>query len=340
MKKITIKDIADYCGVSITTVSFIMNGKTQNISQETILAVNKAIKVLGYTRNEIARSLVTSKTYTIALVVPDITNLFYAAIAKEVNQVAIDNDYNVLLCDTSNSLTLEKKQIKILDSKRIDGLIVASRDSEKLLKSFENSRKVPIVIIDEDIENDSDYTLSVFTDDIKAGYLATRYMIERGHSNFFVLEGLEDSTNSRKRHMGVEKAVSEFDIDTKNIKYFNCDYKYEDAYITTLENYDKDKTAIIAFNDLMAYGAINALKKRMFNVPYDVSIICIDAINNKLQYSEILPLRLTSLSQEAGAIGKIAGIALINKINNRNNDSIKRFCIERKLYEGDTVRNI
>lgn len=334
MKKITIKDIADYCNVSATVVSWVINEKFEQISPETVSKVQHAVKKLGYERNEIARSLVTNKSNTIAVIIPDITNPFYAAIVKEVNNIAIKNGFNLLLCDTDNSLELEYKQIKSLDNKLIDGLIIASRNSKKILNKFRNPRSVPIVVIDEQVEMYNDKTTVITTDNVLAAERITNYAIRLGHESIFILGGFSDSTNTRNRYLGVKKSMEKHNIPLEKLKMVYADYKKEIAYIKSLEFLNKQYSCVLAFNDRMAYGAIEALKDMKLN---NISIAAFDAKFNLELFKNITNYDLTSINQDEYEIGRRAIKVLINNIKNRgafDNDSIT---IPSRIHRGNTL---
>lgn len=339
--KVTIKDIADFCGVSITTVSFVLNGKYSELSEETVEKVLGAIKELGYSRNEIARSLVTNKTHTIAVILPDITNRFYANIAKSISKISTERNYSILLCDTDRSLEIEKNQIQIFENRNIDGIIIASRNAQLLLDNFKNYRNVPIVIVDEEVHELAKNVLTVYTYNQVSSYKLTEYLINLGHKSFFVIEGLVDSTNNKYRKNGFYKALKDYDIDEKNSKFVRADYQMTKAYNLTLSAYEEKYSAIIAFNDLMAYGAIKALNERLIKVPENVSVVGFDAMSNIELVSKLSSIELTSINQAEKEIGKIAAESLIDQIEGKRDFSLNQeIALEATLFEGNTTKRL
>lgn len=338
MKKVTIKDIAKHCGVSITTVSWVLNGKTKELGSDTVIKVREAIDELGYNRNEIARSLVTSESRTIAIMVPDVTNLFYASIVKAANKIAMKNDYSILLCDTNNSIEDEMLQINILDNRQIDGLIIASRNAKKVLAQFDNNRSVPIVVIDEDITVKDKNIQIVNTDNSEAARELTNYVINHGHQRLFILGGLKDSTNTKVRLEGVEKGILENEIDKESLHIKYADYQMQKAYEIVKKYYSKEYSAIIAFNDMMAYGSIKALNEMNID---NVSVAGFDANPTLTLFNQMTNYDLTSINQEENLIGENAAQTLINKlIKEYDSTDSQIITIPSTLHEGNTVKKV
>lgn len=336
MKKVTIKDIAKHCGVSITTVSWVLNGKTTELSAETVEKVKKAVKELGYHRNEIARSLVTSESKTFAIIIPDITNLFYASIVKAANKIAMLNGYSILLFDTNNSLEDEMRQINILDNRQIDGLIIASRNAKQVLAAFDNNRSVPIVVIDERIEVNNKNIQVVNTDNTEAARKLTNYVIRHGHERLFVLGGLKDSTNTKDRLDGFNRAIEDNDLDRTNLHLEYADYQMEKAYEIVKETFTTKYSAIIAFNDMMAYGAMKALNEMGIK---DISVAAFDANPTLNMFNQLTNNDLTSINQDEKIVGEIATKELIKRLKNKKNHKENNvITIPSTLHTGDTVK--
>lgn len=336
MKKVTIKDIAKHCGVSITTVSWVLNGKTTELSSETVDKVKEAIKELGYHRNEIARSLVTSESKTFAIIIPDITNLFYASIVKAANKIAMLNGYSILLFDTNNSLEDEMRQINILDNRQIDGLIIASRNAKQVLASFDNNRSVPIVVIDERIEVDNKNLQVVNTDNAEAARKLTNYVIRHGHKRLYVLGGLKDSINTIDRLEGFNRAIEDNALNWADLHLEYADYQMQKAYEIVMETYSTEYSAIIAFNDMMAYGAMKALNE--MNIK-DISVAAFDANPTLNMFNQLTSYDLTSINQDEKMVGEIATKELIKRLKNKKNYGKNNvITIPSTLHEGNTVQ--
>lgn len=333
--KVTIKDIANYCGVSITTVSWVLNGKHDELSLQTIAKVQKAAKDLGYARNEVARSLVTNRSNTIAFLVPDITNLFYANIIKAANKLASKADFKILLCNTDNSFEEEIRQIQSLDNRLIDGIVLASRNSLKLLENFDNRRDVPIIIIDEEVHVKNPNIHCVTTDNKEAATEITSLLLENHHENIFILAGLRDSTNTQQRLLGVTETIEANQNASIHYTVHYADYNMDLAY-QLMEQFDKNKyTAILAFNDLMAYGAVKYLIEN--NLIDKVSVASFDASATQELMSQITNYKLTSINQNEERIGVAAMKCIFDILNGTKNIKPSLLKIPSELNIGNSL---
>lgn len=148
MKKTTLLDIAKAVNVSKTTVSMVLNNKENNISKETKEKIFKAAKELNYIPNYLAKSLITKKSYSIGVLVPDIQNPFFNEMIKGMEKIAEENGYSIILCNTLNSKKREAQHIRLLMSKAIDGLIIAPIDDKSESFKLLESQGIPFVIVD------------------------------------------------------------------------------------------------------------------------------------------------------------------------------------------------
>lgn len=339
MKKVTIKEIAKVCGVSVATVSYVLNGKTSEIGDETVKKVLATAKELNYSKNQVARSLVTQKSKTLAIIVPDISNRFYSTIVKSVIDEASKNEYSILLSDADNDANEEIKQLSLLDNRLIDGILLASRNSAVLLDQYENNRNLPIVILDEESHIEDKNIFAVATDNEEAAYTMTKKLIEDGHRNFCCLTGFEGSTNSQKRKQGVLRAFEEYKIDLAQQSFYSANYNAEKAYQAVQNISEIDFTALICFNDLMAYGAIKALKEKKLKIPENVSVVGFDTNTSQNLVTDISDYRLTSINQDEELIGKVSTNILIETINGKTNFP-KMNLLPWSWHEGTTTKKI
>lgn len=336
MKKVTIKEIANVCGVSVATVSLVLNGKTSEIGPETVKRVLETAKEMNYSKNQIARSLVTKKSETIAILVPDIRNMFYSTIIKAVSKSASSRGYSIMLCDTDNDADEELRQLRLLDNRLIDGILLASRNSQKLLENYENQRKLPIVIIDEETDTQEKNIYTVASDNEEAAYKMTNYLIQKGHRRFFCLTGVTGSTNSARRQQGVMRALTENNISFDKATFVHADYKMDRAYQLIMKSEKPEYTALICFNDLMAYGAIKALNEKGIRVPEDVSVVGFDTNTSQNLVSEISAYKLTSINQDENRIGEISTELLLGAIEGKANKQ-KIHLLPSDWLEGTTT---
>ena len=294
---------------------------------------------MNYTRNQIARSLITKKSDTIAVIIPDISNLFYATLVKSIYKKASENGYSIMLCDTNNDILKEIEEINLLDNRLIDGILLASRNSEKVLQQYDNLRDLPIVIIDELKEIPNKNVFTVASDYELAGYNMTNYLIKNGHTKFFCLTGYEESINSKIREVGILRSSSEHGIDQSNIKFVEADYKFKKASDIIKNQKDMDYTAVIAFNDLMAYGAISAFESKGILVPQDISVVAFDTNASQSLFNDLSKYRLTSINQNEEYIGDLS-VKIVLKVLEGGTISKKIHMLEADWLIGNTVRMI
>jgi len=308
---VTIKDIAKLANVSITTVSRVINNKTEGVSEETRERILQLVKEHEYQPNAIARGLVTKKTKTLGLIIPDITNPFFPDIARGVEDSAHIYGYNVFLCNTDDNLDKESEYINALKEKYVDGIIFTSSSIPKqehikeLIKSG-----IPIVIMDRRIESDDIY--GVFLDNYEGGYIATKHLIDLGHKKIGCITGPLYSKSARERLEGYKGCLNENGLEYDESIVFEGDYKINSGITGSekLLNLNKKISAIFVCNDLMAYGSYKTIRSRGYKIPDDISIIGFDDI----YLSQILEPQLTTIRQPAYDMGLTAARMLIKLI--------------------------
>lgn len=220
MKPLSIKDIAKKANVSITTVSFIMNGKAEKmrISQDMITKVEKIIKEVGFRPNQVARSLRTGNTNTIGLIVEDISNPFFASIARLIEDKAYKQGYKIIYSSTENNLDKAKGLIKMFKSRQVDGYIIAPMvGMEEDIKGLLMDR-TPVVVFDRNLPGLE--VSSVLIDNVQGAYNATEFLIEQGRKNIAFVTVDVDVQQIKDRHEGYKKAlmINGIELDEKLCK--------------------------------------------------------------------------------------------------------------------------
>jgi LacI family transcriptional regulator len=277
MRRVTIKDIAKEAGVSPQTVSRAINDKGE-ISPQTQERILRIAERMGYRPNSIARSLATRRTQNIGLVVPDVVNPFFAGVARGIEDAAHQANYNVFLCNTDESIERETSAIHSLEAQRVDGLILcSSRLSEPQLLTLA-SRYQPLVLINRHIDHPQ--TGSVCVDDAKGAEEAIRYLLQLGHRKIGFLAGPTASHSGRERLRGYRSAIAEYTSDLPSDWHIHCAPQVEggQAAAQALLNSTPELTALFAYNDLVAVGALRACEEGNLKVPKDLAIIGCDDI--------------------------------------------------------------
>lgn len=338
-----INDVAERAGVSITTVSHVIN-QTRYVSDGLIDRVNKAMEELDYHPNSLARGLRSGKTKTIGLVIPDISNQFFAEISRKIEDKGFEHGYSVILCNTDDDRTKELRYIDVLLAKKVEGIIFisAGEESDNLEKTIEF--KLPIVVVDRNIKELN--TDLVLVDNKTGGYEATKYLIGLGHKRIACISGPSPITPSAQRVAGYKRALQEAGIDFEPSMVILGDFRYQSGIKVMQEflSFPKLPTAVFACNDMMALGAIQAIYNEGMKIPDDISVIGFDNI----PFSKTIYPTLTTMAQPVYEMAELAIELLIDRIKFQRQrtkviekkPNYKRIVLEAKLIERNSCKAI
>jgi LacI family transcriptional regulator len=273
-------DVANKAGVSLMTVSRVIN-KKGDVSDETRQRILEIISNLGYRPSGIARSLATKETYTIGLVVPDVSNAFFADVTKGVERLAYSKGFHVFLCNTEEDPRRELAVIQSLEEKRVDGLVLCSSrlEEKNLVDALANLPAT--VLINRRLHPTSKDTFdSVILDDEQGGWMATQHLIQSGHRRIGFLAGPLASYSGAGRRKGFLAALQEADINLVEGWMRQCQPSVEGGYEATrsLLTIYPQLTALFCYNDLVAVGALQACNELRRRVPDDLAIVGHDDI--------------------------------------------------------------
>ncbi|MCC6356962.1 MAG: LacI family DNA-binding transcriptional regulator [Verrucomicrobiae bacterium] len=309
----TLKRIAEQLHVSETTVSRILSGQAARyrISKKTEHAVSQLARAHNFVPNPLARGLRLKKTLSVGLVIPDISNPFFAGIAREVALGARKRGYSVILCDSQDDTGLEAQSIALLRSRRVDGIVLCpvGLASDHLREFTENG--LPIVLVDRCF---SDLPLPyVGVDNLTGAKDATRHLIENGHRHISCLQGLRGTSPNESRLRGYIEALAEHHLPLDRSLIVGGDsYGEASGYIETkfLLQARKDVTALLAFGNLIALGALRALAEEKLRIPEDISIISFD----NQPYLAHLAAPMTTVDQPYAEMGQLAVTLLFDQV--------------------------
>lgn len=338
MKRTTIRDIAAYTGMSITTVSLVLNNRPSKISEETKRRVVEAAKELNYSPNQLAVGLITKRTQTLGLIVPDISNIFFSILAKGVEQACQRAGWSVVFCNSWDVHERDMELIGVLTARGVDGIIYcmsSDSDAGKAQESYALLKKynVPYIEIDSDYAGTARH--NVFFDNEKGGYLATRYLIENGHRKIACITGPNGPDYTSGRIEGYRRALAEERIICDPDLMVEGDYTMESGYRAVEKLCTKDFTGLFAFNDMMAFGAFKAFRERGILVPGDISLVGYDDV----PMCELLEVPLTSVKQPILEMGIAAAQNMIQYIET-GSDEDTNVCFPPVLMERKSVRNL
>lgn len=272
----TISDVARRARVTTATVSNVLTQRVP-VSEKTRARVLQAIEELGYRPNLVARGLAQGKTSTLGLIVPTISNPFFAEVVEEIEYIANQHDYQLLLSMTRQSLEEGKRHLERMASRWTDGFIVMgmAADIADVLTLKESGKEVVLSVWDEDSRTQT--LPSVDIDFRLAGELATRYLLECGHRRIATI--LEEPVQATRRK-GFQATLAQAGISVPGEYFRQGDSSFESGYQGALDllNLSMPPSAIFAGNDWMALGAIEAITSRGLSVPGDISIVGVDNI--------------------------------------------------------------
>ncbi len=269
---VTIKDVAERAGVSYTTVSHVIN-KTRFVEDVTKKRVLAAIKELDYHPNILARSFKTGKSYTIGLIVSDITNPFFPEIIRGVQTEAFNSNYDIFLSNTDYDPKKTSLLVNRLIEKKVDGAIIATLETDLNLASYLASNKIPVVLLDWGI---TDYLISNIRENYTNGMKqAIKHLLELGHKNIAFIAGPENfKTANNRKEVFISVANRYLDkISNQTIIEENLRISGGEAAADKILSLPKLPTAVITSSDLLAIGFIRRIKERGLIVPDDISVI-------------------------------------------------------------------
>lgn len=324
-KKVTIKDIALYAQVSTATVSKIINNKDTNIRKETREKVLNIIEKYKYIPNRVASSLVTKKTKTIGLVIPDISNPFFPEIARGVEDQANSEGYSVIVCNTDNSVEKEEKYISMLMEKMVDGIIMTAAEKENENIDFYKRIDIPIVLVDRDINIDM-VKGRVLVDNFKGAYNGVSYMIHKGYEKIVMLSGPKSKNTSYERVEAYKQALKDHNIEFECVVEGRYSLEWGKEGVKKLLEKNVEFDAIFCANDLIAIGAIKELKNLKKSIPKDVGILGFDGI----YIGEIIDPKLSTIKQPNYMMGYKSAEVLIDIIN-KNTTNNKDIILDTEL---------
>jgi LacI family transcriptional regulator len=312
--RMKVTNVADKAGVSITTVSRVMNNNYP-VKKETREKVEKVIEQMNFTPNSLARGLIMKKTDTIGILVPSITNLFFPTVINGIEQFMEEQGYTLITCDTRDR-KLEARQLKNLTERRVDGIISIDPSTSMIKEGVyeQISKEIPLVIVN---GYHRGIKCNFVLNDQEMGTIeAFDYLIELGHKRIAFLRGQKSYSYDLKEEVY-------YNVLRKNKIDINPDYIIEIEVGNGIQTVDMSMeavkkimstehppTAIFACNDWMALGALNACQKLNINVPEQVSIIGYDNIT----VSQMSQPKLTTVDQNMYKLGTLAAQMLYENI--------------------------
>jgi LacI family transcriptional regulator len=310
---VTIKDVARSSGVSSMTVSRVING-SEHVRPVTRQRVERAIAELGYVPSRLARGLTRQKTGTLALIVPDVANPFFTLIVRGAEDVARRAGYRIILCDTRADLAIEREVIEEMIAHRVEGIAIAPVSDQSKVHLQRLARfGVQFVLIDRTVPGvESDVVVG---DSVAGAQRLVEHLISRGHRRIGFITEAADVSTARDRRQGYEAALAAagLALDPSLIVSSTVDPAGGFDGMRRLLELAEPPTAVFTVNNLVAVGAIEAVRAHNLEVPDDVALVCYDDI----EYASRLYPFLTVMSQPAETLGKLGTQLLLERIEGR-----------------------
>lgn len=305
----TIRDVAERAGVSITTVSHVIN-RTRKVEPATAAKVEAAIDELGYRPNALARSMRRGTTQTVGVVIPDIANPFFGDLARSLEDHMFEAGYSAIICNSDGDEDKESRYLEVLLAKQVDGLLLvaASHPSDGLVGIVE--RGTPTIVVDRELDDLAVSQVMVANRD--GGELAGQHLLELGHRDIGVIAGPGSLGTSARRLDGFRAALEDADLTLPAARVWRGDFRAASgraAMERWLES-DDPPTAVFAENDLMAIGALSAAHGAGIDVPAQLTVVGFDGIAFG---AEVTP-PLTTVAQSADDMARVAIELLLERV--------------------------
>ena len=320
MKKPSLKDIAKITGVSPTTVSRVLNGKAKayRISLPTNELVVQTAAEIGYIPNQTARGLRIKKSNTIGLILPNITNPFFSRIASAIESAARSMGFSIILSDSQHDQSLEIESIRTLMSRNVDGLIVLPMGQDSKYLKLVIDSGIPLVIADRYF---SDLNCpQVISDNYQGAFNATEHLVDNNHRYIACIQGRQNTSVNNERLKGYSDAMKKHQLKINSSFIVGDDFGAQNGYVSMkiLQSVHPRPTAIFAFSNLIALGAVKAMRENNMSFPNNISMIAFDNDQPLLEY---LATPISTVAQQTDEIGQIAFKLLMTLINQNEEQS-------------------
>lgn len=306
----TMAEVAKQAGVSITTVSHVLNG-TRHVNEKTVARVHAAIERTGYRPHSIARALAGARTQSIGLAISGISNPYFMDVVAAIEAEAAAHGHTLLLGDTHDEPEKEMQMVEELVRRRVDGLLLApSPGAGTRALPYLATESVPVVLLDRFLDADID---QVGTENEEPTAELVEHLGERGHRRIGFIAGLEGLSTTAERIKGYRMGLQRSGLAIDEDLIAHGGSLREPARVATHRLLDGSEppTALVAANNAMTIGVLHALRERGLTVPGDIALVAFD----DLEWSDLFQPRLTVIAQPAHEIGATAVHLLLSRLD-------------------------
>ena len=333
---VTLKDIANKTEFDVSTVSRVLNGYAEKhgISESTQDLILRVADDLGYRPNKLARGLRTKETKNIGIILPDISNPFFATITRHVQETLSKHGYSLIVNNSGGDTESEMEYINLMSSWDVDGLIIIpSGESADNIRKLYRKEEI-FIFLDRYIEGFE--VPSVTIDNYKGALDATNYLIEKGHRRIGLAQGLEGTSTNKKRLAGYKEALRRHKIDFDENLVRGESFGKESGYRSSSKLFEMSNppTAILALSDMITLGVLRAVDERDLSIPDDISIISFDDI----QFASFIESPLTAISQPTEEMGVKGAELILDVLNDEEGTQEQSIVLEPTLTVRESVR--
>ena len=337
-KKITLGILANKLSLSESTVSRALSGKGDQfrISKTTQQEIIEEARKLNYTPNPMAQGLRLNKTMMIGVIIPDISNPFFSSVAKIVEDITRKNGYSIILGDSQETEEIERQSLKIMQSRKVDGLIIAPVGlSAEHIEKFQN-QGTPVVVIDRYFKNSK--LPYIGTDNYRGSYEAVEHIIKNGHKRIGVIKGLDGTIPNDERIRGYREAIENNGLQLDESLVVGDSFGEENGYLETklLLKHENPPSAIFAISNLISLGVLRACAELNLSIPDDLSIVAFD----DQPYSRFLKTPMTMVEQKTKEMGYAAMKLLLQQIENKQILRSQNLLIPTNLIKRESVKKM
>ena len=327
----TSHDVAKKAGVSVATVSRVLNGSPL-VTESARRKVMRAVKELNYQPNRAAQRLRAGNSHVIGLIISDIQNPFFTSVVRGIEDVAYQHGYSLILCNSDEDPEKEKLYVNVMRSEEVAGVILASASEENPQVDDLIEFNIPVVALDRQI--DDRQIDSVLAKNIDGARAAVKHLIELGHHCIGYIGLPLTRTPGKERYEGYQRALSEHTLSVSQDFVRIADAKQHGGYLNTLDLLTQQPcvTALFVANNLMTLGALDAIRERGLKIPDDISIIGFD----DMPWANLLQPPLTAIAQPTYELGRRAAELLLGRLKDHEKPVTHEHLETRLIVRGST----
>ena len=311
----TMDDVARLSGVSVSTVSHVLNG-TRNVNPATRERVDAAIVEIGYRRNVVARSLAAGRTHTVGLSIAALTNPYFGSLVHAVEKRLSESDYVLILGDSHDEPRSERRVTDSLLDRQVDGMILAPAAGSEFSAIPEIVRSgTPLVLIDRMMDVSCD---QVGPENDASAYRLTAHLLDAGHRRIAIVRGIEGISSTTERFDGYTRALAHrgIELDPRLILDGRSDVEVAESRVRELMSGPDRPSALVSMNNSMTIGSLKAVRGLGLSIPADLAFVCFD----DFEWSDLFEPRLTAAAQDVQTIGRTAADLVLRRIEGHEDE--------------------